>query len=101
VGRKRSRARPGSHMTRCDPIVFRVMVDGCLIAMVRHGTVGIHPIHSAACALCMDAIYDRPAFDDVALWIRDHPSDAHGVGGVNWGRVPVRALLEQCRHKPH
>jgi len=60
--------------------------------MIRHGYMDSHPVHSAACALCIAAVYDQPAFEDAARWIRDHLDDAHGVGVVE---VDVRRLVNQ------
>lgn len=52
MGRRGSRVKPEWDMTSSDlSIVLPIMIDGHLVGMVRHGTVGTHPIHSAACAL--------------------------------------------------
>lgn len=45
--------------------------------MVRYGTVGTHPVHSEAGAMCWWGVYEQ-----VAVRTRDHLAYVHGVGNL-------------------
>lgn len=59
--------------------------------VIQHGAVGSYPIHAAACR-CGAAVYDQPAFEDAALWLRRHLSGVHGIDMVE---VDVRRLVHR------
>jgi hypothetical protein len=76
------------------PITLPVHGAGRPAGTIRHGAIGPRPIHAAACRRCGAAVYDRPAFDEVALWLRDHLAVDHGIRvvTVDLGRLPGRHL---------
>ena len=76
------------------PIVLPVKGAGRRAGALRHGSVGDYPIHAAACALCWDAAYDLPTFEDAALWIRRHLTDEHRIKVV---KVDARRLVHRRR----
>jgi hypothetical protein len=47
---------------------------GHVVATVRCGSVGGHPLHAAACSAsgCHAAIYTNSTFDGAVVWLRGH-----------------------------
>ena len=70
-------------------IALPVSFAGHSAGVIQYGTVGSRPIHAAACR-CGAAVYDQPAFEDAAQWIRRHLSGVHGIDVVE---VDLRRLV--------
>lgn len=76
------------------PVVVPLDGAGHFAGTLRHGTVGRHPVHAAACSLCWDAVYDQSTFEVAALWMRRHLSDVHRIRVV---KVDARRLSREQR----
>jgi hypothetical protein len=74
-----------------DQVCVPVSIAGRPVGVIQHGMVSPHPMHGAACR-CGAAVYDVPALDDAAQWMRTHLWTAHGIGLIE---VDLRRLVPQ------